>query len=56
MGTPGDVRAEVRRLVDAMGPGGRYILSSCHFLLEDVPAQNVLAMFDEVRSHRLALQ
>ena len=56
MGTPGDVRAEVRRLVDAMGPGGRYILSSCHFLLEDVPAQNVLAMFDEVRSHGLALQ
>ena len=28
----------------------------CHFLLEDVPARNVLAMFDEVQSYGRALQ
>lgn len=50
-GSPADVRAEVRRLVDALGTGGRYVVSSCHFLLEDVPAQNVLAMFDEAHTY-----
>jgi uroporphyrinogen decarboxylase len=48
-GSPEDVRVEVHRLVDTLGSGGRYVLSSCHFLLEDVPARNVLAMFDEAR-------
>lgn len=46
------VRAEVRRLIDIFGPGGRYILSSSHVLREDVPPENVVAMFDEAHSYR----
>jgi uroporphyrinogen decarboxylase len=51
LGTPEQVRTEVRRLIDILGKDGRYILTSCHFLLDDIPAENVLAMHAEARSH-----
>lgn len=42
MGTPGQVRAEVHRLFEALGPGGGYMLSaSDHFF--DAPVENLLA-------------
>ena len=50
LGSPDEVRAEVRRLIAGLGRDGRYVLSSCHFLLEDVPVDNVLAMFEEARA------
>ena len=50
-GTPEDVRREVRRLVDILGRGGRYLLSSMHVLMEDVPVENVLAMYSEAHSY-----
>ena len=46
------VRAEVRRLIDVFAQGGRYILSSSHLLLSDVPLENVLAMYDEAKTYR----
>jgi uroporphyrinogen decarboxylase len=49
-GTTDETRREVRRLVEIMGRGGRYILSSSHNLLDDVPAKNILAMYDEART------
>ncbi len=49
--SPDRVRQEVRHLLDVMGKGGGYILSSSHALLKDVPLQNVLAMYDEARSY-----
>jgi uroporphyrinogen decarboxylase len=51
-GTPNDVRREVRRLVDTLGKRGRYILASMHLLMDDVPVENVLAMYDEARSYQ----
>jgi uroporphyrinogen decarboxylase len=48
-GTPARVRQEVRRLIDIVGKGGRYILSSWHFLMDDVPVDNALALYDEAR-------
>jgi uroporphyrinogen decarboxylase len=45
-GTPEQVRQETRRLADIFGRNGRYILSSTHFLLDDVPAENAIAMHD----------
>ncbi len=51
-GTSDDVRREVRRLVDILGKGGRYILTSMHLLMDDVPVENALAMYDEARSYR----
>jgi len=45
--TPDQVRTEVRRLIDILGNDGGYVLSSSHNLLEDIPIDNILAMFDE---------
>jgi uroporphyrinogen decarboxylase len=46
MGTPAEVRAEVRRAIATLGPGGGYLLSAVHTVMNEVPAENVLAMVD----------
>jgi uroporphyrinogen decarboxylase len=46
-GTPDEVRAEVRRRIRDLAPGGGYVLASVHNIQEDVPPQNILAMVDE---------
>lgn len=51
-GTPDEVRGEVRRLADVLGEGGGYVLGNAHILMEDVPKENVLALFDEARTYR----
>ena len=47
-GTPEQVRQEVRRVINILGPGGGYMLASVHTLMNDVPAENILAMVDAV--------
>ena len=47
-GSPEDVRAEVRRRIRDLAPGGGYIAAAVHCLQPDVPMENVLAMCDEV--------
>jgi uroporphyrinogen decarboxylase len=48
-GTTDEVRAEVRRRIHDLAPGGGYIAAAVHCLQPDVPVENVLAMCDEVR-------
>jgi uroporphyrinogen decarboxylase len=48
-GTPEDVRAEVRRRVQDLAPGGGYILAAVHCIQPDVPLENVIAMLDEAK-------
>jgi uroporphyrinogen decarboxylase len=50
-GTPAEVRAETRRIVEALGPNGGYLLSAVHTVTDEVPGENVLAMVDEVLEH-----
>jgi len=45
-GTPEDVRREVQRVIELLGPGGGYLLAAVHIVGDDVPAQNLLAMVD----------
>jgi uroporphyrinogen decarboxylase len=47
-GTPEEVRDEVRRVIGVLAPGGGYMVSSVHTVMNDVPAENVLAMVDAV--------
>ncbi len=47
-GTPEDVRKEVKRVSNILGEGGGYILSSVHTIMNNVPAENVLAMVQAV--------
>lgn len=46
-GTPDEVRAEVRRRIKDLAPGGGYILASVHCIQPDVPPENVCAMLEE---------
>lgn len=47
-GTTDEVRAEVRRVIDIMKPGGGYCLAASHdLMLAEFPPENVIAMFDE---------
>ena len=45
-GTPSDVRAEVRRVIGTLAPGGGYLLASVHTIMDEVPPENILAMVD----------
>ncbi len=45
-GTPEEVRQEVRRVIEALAPGGGYMLAAVHTIMDDVPAENILAMVD----------
>jgi uroporphyrinogen decarboxylase len=47
-GTPDEVRAEVRRRIDDLAPGGGFVLAAVHNIQEDVPAENIVAMVDAV--------
>ena len=47
-GTPNEVRLEVQKRITDLAPGGGYIAASCHNILEEVPAQNIKAMFDAI--------
>jgi uroporphyrinogen decarboxylase len=47
-GTPAEVREEVRRVIEIMGPGGGYLVSSVHTMMDDVPPENIVAMVDAV--------
>jgi uroporphyrinogen decarboxylase len=43
-GTPAEVREEVRRVISLLGPGGGYMLAAVHTIMNETPAENVLAM------------
>jgi uroporphyrinogen decarboxylase len=45
-GTPEQVRDEVRTCIRDLAPGGGYVLGACQTIMREVPAENVLAMFD----------
>ena len=47
-GTVAEVREEVRRVIQTLGPGGGYMLGAVHTVMNDVPPENVLAMVDAV--------
>jgi len=47
-GTPEEVRQEVRRVLEILAPGGGYLVSSVHTIMDGVPPENILAMVDAV--------
>ena len=48
-GSADDVRAEVRSYLDLAREGGGYILCGSQEFIEDIPLDNILAMYDENR-------
>lgn len=49
-GTTDDVRQEVQKRIRQMGAGGGYILAAVHNLQKEVPAGNIVAMFEACRA------
>jgi uroporphyrinogen decarboxylase len=48
-GTPEDVRREVRERVEVLGRGGGYICGPDHSIQANIPAENIIALYDEIR-------
>ncbi|MBN2882527.1 MAG: hypothetical protein JXN10_03295, partial [Clostridia bacterium] len=48
--SPEEVREETKRIIDILGKHGRYIVAPSHdYLIPEVPAENVAAMYDEAK-------
>jgi len=47
LGTPEEVRRDVRRRLDIFAPGGGFVFAPIHNLQADVPPENVAAMYEE---------
>ena len=48
LGTPDEIRAEVRRLRSELGAGGGYCFTSSKPIMEEVPVENAVALIEEV--------
>ena len=48
-GSVAEVRKEVQRVVQTLGPGGGLMIGAVHTVMNDVPPANVLAMVDAVQ-------
>ncbi len=46
MGTPQEVREDVKRNLEALMPGGGYIFNTIHNIQADVPPENLVAMIE----------
>jgi uroporphyrinogen decarboxylase len=44
-GTIDDVKEEVRKRIDHLGKGGGYVVAPVHNILDDVPPENIVAMY-----------
>jgi uroporphyrinogen decarboxylase len=49
LGTPQQVRDEVKRRIDDLAPGGGFVFAAVHCIQEDVPPQNVQAMWEALQ-------
>jgi uroporphyrinogen decarboxylase len=50
-GTPDEVRAEVKRRVEDFKPGGGFVFNTVHNIQGNVPAENLIAMWEAVREY-----
>ncbi len=50
-GSPDQVRAEVRRVIQLLAPGGGYMLAPVHTIMDEVPPENIVAMVDAVQEY-----
>jgi uroporphyrinogen decarboxylase len=50
-GTPEDVRAEVRRRLEELMPGGGFVFNPVHNIQGDVPTENLVTMWETLREY-----
>lgn len=49
LGTPQEIRAEARRLMEEIGRGGGFIIAPSHHMPGDIPVENMVAFIEAVR-------
>jgi hypothetical protein len=52
-GTPDEVRTEVRERIETFGPGGGFVFNTIHNVQAGVPTENLVALYETVREHRV---
>jgi uroporphyrinogen decarboxylase len=52
-GTPEQVRLDTRRRIADLAPGGGFIFAAVHNIQGNVPAENILAMWDTLQKYGL---
>ncbi|MBN2294565.1 MAG: hypothetical protein JXM70_19200 [Pirellulales bacterium] len=50
-GTPDEIRRHVQTQLSILNPGGGFVFQQVHNILADVPAENIIAMFDAVAEY-----
>ncbi len=45
-GTPDDVKNAVKNAISTLGADGGYIMTSAHYIQNDTPTQNIIALYD----------
>jgi uroporphyrinogen decarboxylase len=45
-GTPEEVRDDVKTKMETLGRGGGYVITACHTIREEVPPENVRALYE----------
>ena len=50
-GTPAEVKADVRRNIGALAPGGGFVFATVHDIQADVPPENLVAMWQAWREY-----
>ena len=51
VGTVQDVKDDVRKRIDDLAPGGGFVFAAVHNIQGNVPAENIVAMFDTLREY-----
>ena len=51
LGSPAQVREEVRQVIEHLAPGGGFILASVHTIQKNVPAENIIAMVEALQEY-----
>jgi uroporphyrinogen decarboxylase len=47
-GTPAEVKRHVKENIEIMRPGGGFVFQQVHNMLDEIPAENIMAMFEAV--------
>ncbi|MEJ2711066.1 MAG: uroporphyrinogen decarboxylase family protein [Anaerolineales bacterium] len=50
-GTPQEVSDDVRRRIDDLAPGGGFVFATVHNIQGNVPAENIMAMWDTLQQY-----
>ena len=51
MGTPQEVKDDVRRNIEALAPGGGFVFNTVHNVQADVPPENIIAMWEALQEY-----